>query len=384
MTSEESEGPIDGGDPASSTNLYSWDALKESLRDDPELSDDLRVCTLDAIVILQALLGEEWMRQGSPAHPILSLFLNRAEWTRVRLYTLADALTTVNRLPGGAHLVARVCQGPEAASAALFEIETAVRGLALSCAIELEPATVGDKRCDLALTSVDGRRLFVEITGVAPFSNETLIQRQLLDRIYPLFKIIGSDHEGGGHLLYWPAKDERPALVAQAEVFWEEALARTERAELDIPGTLHLWCEPVRFGESLPEGEKRTLFKAPLREDPLGRTRRAVRQKLGQLPIDQPGVILVRPPQILWETPNALSEADQVVAVAVKDCPQIVAVILVRWCLSTDRQERRVRVSDTAELIQSPDRHIFVRQSLVVWNAGRSWRDVDEMVAFIA
>jgi hypothetical protein len=41
-------------------------------------------------------------------------------------------------------------------------------------------------------------------------------------------------------------------------------------------------------------------------------------------------------------------------------------------------------VSDTAELIISPDRHIFVRQSLVVWNAARGSRDVDEMVEVLA
>lgn len=376
---EESETSPDTSDPAIATDWHSWAALEALVRDDADLSDDLRTRTLAAVATLRALLGEEWMRGETSEHPILSLFWNQAEWTRERLCTLADALTTINRFPGGAQLVARVCQGAEAASAALLEIETAVRALTHGCAIELEPTTEGAKRCDLALTSAAGRRLFVESTEVAQMSSAATEQEQLLNRkIYPILDLIGSDHVGGGQLFFWPDDDERDELVAAAQAFWSEHLARVERAELNIPGILHLWCEPWR------EGGPTYSFLAPIKEDPLGRTRRAVRNKLGQLPRHEPGVIFVRPPTLLWENPNAVPMVASVIAAAVEHSPQIVAVVLVTWGHAPDRNARRVRVSDTVELIHSPDRHIFVRQSLVVWNSTRVAHDVDEMVVFLA
>jgi hypothetical protein len=353
--------------------------LEASLRDDADLSEDLRASTLAAVAALRALLGEEWLGRETGQHPVLGLFWNHAEWTRVRLCTLAEALTTVNRLPGGTQLVARVCQGPEAAAAALLEIETAWRSLTHGCAVELEPPTGGAKHCDLALTSAGGRRVFVEITGVAQMSSAGDEQEQLLNRkIYPLLDLIGSDHTGGGRLFFWPEDDERDELVAAAQSFWAENLPRAEHAELDIPGTLHLWCEPWS------EGGPTYSFQGPLHNNVLGRIRRAVRNKLAQLPRHDPGVILVRPPTLLWQIPDAVPTVARTIAAAVGHSPQVVAVVLVTWGHSFDRSARRVRVSDTAELIISPDRHIFVRQSLVVWNAARGSRDVDEMVEVLA
>ncbi len=382
MTTEEPETPPDGGGPTAGTNWHSWAALEASLRDDAELSDDLRARTLDAVVVLQALLGDEWLGQVTLDHPILSLFWNRAEWTRVRLCALADGLTAINRLPGGAQLLGRVRSEQEAGSA-LLEIDTAVRALTHGCTVELAPRTQGAKSCDLALTSADDRRLFVEITGVAQFSSEATTQQRLLDRIYPIMDIIGSDHVGGGQLLFWPADDERDALVKTAEAFWLDGLVRTERVVLDVPGTLHLWCEPVREGGPIPDGGPYTLFQAPLHEDPLGRTRRAVRNKVAQLPLHEPGVIFVHPPSSLWLMPDVAVIA-KAIASAVVDYPQIVATVLVNWGYSPDRSDTRRQVYDSAELIQSADRHIFVRQSLVVWNTARVSRNVDELAELLA
>ncbi len=136
MTTEEPETPPDGGGPTVGTNWHSWAALEASLRDDAELSDDLRARTLDAVVVLQALLGDEWLGQVTLDRPILSLFWNRAEWTRVRLCALADGLTAINRLPGGAQLLGRVRSEQEAGSA-LLEIDTAVWALTHGCTVEL-------------------------------------------------------------------------------------------------------------------------------------------------------------------------------------------------------------------------------------------------------
>ncbi len=219
MTTEEPETPPDGGGPTAGTNWHSWAALEASLRDDAELSDDLRARTLDAVVILQALLGDEWLGQVTLDHPILSLFWNRAEWTRVRLCALADGLIAINRLPGGVQLLGRVRSEQEAGSA-LLEIDTAVRALTHGCTVELAPRTQGAKSCDLALASADGRRLFVEITGVAQFSSRATTQQRLLNRIYPIMDIIGSNHDGGGQLLFWPADDERDASESSREHLW--------------------------------------------------------------------------------------------------------------------------------------------------------------------
>jgi len=195
--------------------------------------------------------------------------------------------------------------------------------------------------------------------------------------------IIGSDHAGGGHLLFWPADDERNALVKTAEAFWLDGLVRTERVVLDVPGTLHLWCEPVREGGLIPDGAPYTLFQAPLHEDPLGRTRRAVRNKVAQLPLHEPGVIFVHPPSSLWLMPDVAGIA-KAIASAVVDYPQIVATVLVNWGYSPDRSDTRRQVDDSAELIQSGDRHIFVRQSLVVWNTAHVSRNVDELAELLA
>jgi hypothetical protein len=358
--------PVEGPDPRS------WTLLLESLQDESDLPTQVRVRAIAGVHTLERLLGSDWLASVSLDHPIVCLFWNKAEWTRVRLADLADALISIRRLGGSPRLIAKLTDENQASSA-LLEIETVVRVQQHGLSVQLEPKTTGDKHCDLVISSSTSERLFVEITAVAPISTLARQQEMMLNRIFPSMEIIVRDHVGGGQLVAWPEASEAPALIEAADRFWQGALVSDVRETLNIPGVLQLWSVPMR-----PDGPG-TNFRAPLHEDPLARTRRAVRNKIAQLPADAPGVIVVRAPSHLWMMPS-LAAIGQTVQDAVLPCPQVVAAILTSWGYSSDRTERRLSVSDEAELVQSPDRHIFTRTSLVVWNAQRATRAMDGLV----
>lgn len=157
----------------------------------------------------------------------------------------------------------------------------------------------------------------------------------------------------------------------------------TEPEHLKLGDVMDVWAVPVDHPAKtalLAAGVPST-FKSPAPDDPLRRTLRAVRQKIGQLPSLTAGLIVLRPPRLLLPNPRYLPHVVAAVREAIASTPQISAVALVDWAYrsATTPAEARVAIAG-ALLIHHADRHIFVREVVLIQNPVRAYRSADQVV----
>ncbi len=339
-----------------------------------------------AVGFLRGRFGEDWLRKVSDqGHPFMDLVDNHAPWTRIRLADLADAIQRVEMLEGGKDLGDRYARSGQE-SGALFELDLAAAALRSGMLVELEPKTQPGRRCDLAVS--DANRLgattvFVEVQSLQDFGDETKRAMELTEKLVPVlaWSILG--RELLGEIYRIPDDAELPHLLPITERFRTLCESSSEPEHLALADVMDLWAVPIGHPartELLAAGVPDS-FRSPAPDDPLRRVVRAVRSKIGQLPTLAPGLIVLRPPRLLFINPAHLPYIVSAVKQAVASARQVSAVALVDWAYGASATHAEVRRAIAgAVIIQHPDRHIFVREAVLIENPVRAYPGADPVI----
>ncbi len=370
----------------------SWQRLKESMANEElELPEDIRLGAIAAVERLARHLGPHWPRSDqATGHPILDLFWNRAPWTRVRLAELAGAMDLVEPHPGWRKLRSRLRRA-ESSGGALLELDMASRALQAGLAVVLEPQTVGRRHADLAVTGGTTQRpvtLYVEITGLAAHSQRAREALRLNDEIFPIFELIEADLDrgAGGRVLAEIPSHLRATVIEQARAFWDECKQTRRPLRRTIEGLFELWYEPERPDDK--PGETRTIFSAPLEDNPYVRILRSIRSKVTQLPQLLPGLIMLRPPSsaVLWGgQSDQLRHLGDWIADQLAQWPQINGVALTYESMASADSARASahQLSPLVVVLARERGRIWMQGALVVWNPERRHPEADTLVTAI-
>lgn len=315
----------------------------------------------------------------------MDLVWNRAPWTRVRMADIADAIRKVEDLPGGQRLANRYARSDQQ-SGAIFELDLATTALRKGLVVVLEPATRLDRKCDLSVAEPGQRgtnTVFIEVQAVQAFGEDTKRAMDVAERLAPRLLSAMAGVELLGEIFRIPSDAELDELVAVTDAFWKECESATGPLHLVLDDVMEAWAVP--FGHpgkkdllatGVPDG-----FRSPAPDDPVRRTFRAIRLKVGQLPTLAPGLIVLRPPRLLLPTPNYLPHVVSAVKQAISDSPQVSAVALVDWAYRSSAVPNDARVSIAGALVtHHQDREIFVREVVLIQNPSRAYRSADLLI----
>jgi len=354
-------------------DIYSWDRLSKGIADDPELDPELKGEALAGIHSLRAHLGEKWPRtEAASGHPLLECFTNRAQFTRAYLAHVADAMDRLSSLDGWPRLIVRLRHGREG-PAALLELELAYPALCRGLDVELGPATQPGRFADLRISRPGKSRqtLWIEASIVDDFSVQARNDMSFQERLAPYLKLHLEGLDVGGRLLVDAQPDQKSQLIVVANAFWARCLGHRQPDDLVIPGVLELWAVPLGDTQAKQEMIARGHqdgFVGGVLDNPLRRLLRIIRAKLGQLPTNQPGLIVLQPPPMLFRS-APLEAIAGVVRHALEDSPAVVAVGLIQWILRGRRPIARAREHPSGiTVISIPDRLIFLKQVGLVAN----------------
>jgi hypothetical protein len=253
--------------------------------------------------------------------------------------------------------------------------------------LELEPKTQPGRSCDLAVAERHGRRtntLFVEVQSIQDFADVTKRSIKVADRLVPTVTWVMLNRELLGEMYRIPGDAELGDALRLTQEFQNRCASSTEPEHLALDDVMDLWAVPFGhpakadlLASGVPDG-----FRSPAPDDPLRRTLRAVRQKIGQLPTVAPGVIVLRPPRLLMPSPSHVAHVVAAVRQAIASSPQISAVALVDWAFRYTAIPNEARVAlGGAVVIHHADRHIFVREVVLIENPIRAYRAGDEVIA---
>jgi len=366
-----------------------WDRLAASIAnetDEPDLTADQRAGALAAVSFLRDRFGESWLRQVyDQSHPFMELVGNRAPWTRVRMADLADAIHRVELLNGGRRLTDRYARSGQE-SGALFELDLAASALRTGLLVELEPQTQAGRTCDMAVSQAHGRgatTAFVEVQSVQDFADETKRAMDVTERLVPMVAWAMLGRELLGEIFRIPDDVELDQLLPITNEFFRRCESSSEPEHVAIDDVMDLWAVPIGHPAraNLVAAGVPDRFRSPAPDDPLRRVLRAVRSKIGQLPTLAAGLIALRPPRLLFLNPNHLPYIVSAVKQAVATSPQISAVALVDWAYRATATPDEVRREMAGALvIHHPDRHIFVREAVLIENPVRAFRAADQVI----
>ena len=361
---------------------WSWAALAASIAVEDDLPEPIRHRALIAIPRLEHHLGRGWpQRAQTVGHPLEYIFFNLAAWTRVRLAEVADAMDAVGALPDWASLRRRV-RNPAEGLGALLELDVAGTALRRGLAVALQPRTTGASRADLCVTA-PGRRssrsLYVEITRVRGMSVRASESHDFYGRLCPQLRLLAAGLFGAGKVLREIHESERPQILAITDAFWDRCLETRSLESFVIPGVLEFTCVPLDEGAITESDGRVVTFEAPVSDDPVGRTIRAVIHKVRQLPALAPGIIVVQPP------PATILAGGQVLADQlqrhISRFPQVSAVVVVQRQLAAHSAGLHLASAVRGhEVLDLPDSHIWMKRVVLCWNATRRFPAQDDLV----
>lgn len=362
----------------------------ESVADEvtePDLTSAQRAATLEAIAYFRVRFGEGWIRQAfDRQHPFVELVWNHAPWTRVRLADLAGAIKLLESLAGGTRLVNRFARADQY-SGAVFELDIAATAMGRDLSVLLEAPTQPGRNCDMAVSRISGRNsttVYIEAQVVQDYGLDTHRAMEIAERLVPPTVWVTMHRELLGHIVRIPSDAQLPRLLPLTDAFWRRCESSTEPEHLVIDGFIDLWSVPIghKARADLVTAGVPENFTTPVPDDPLRRTIRGVRQKIGQLPLLAPGLIAVKPPRLLFLNPRLLPQVVEAIKRSIVDAPQICAVALVDWSLGAFANPREARATvGGALIVRHPDRHIFVREAVIVANPVRAFNAGDDLIA---
>jgi hypothetical protein len=331
---------------------------------------------VDGLSVLRRYFGDDWpMSDTAKGHPILEYFTNAAPFTRVHLAQLGHAVDLLSALDGGSELIARLRHGREA-DGALLELEIAYPPLTRGWKVQLSPPTQPGRFADLMVASYENeqRPLFIEAAGVDVFSEGARLDMAFQRRLVPFLDLHLAGLDVGGRLLIDPTPQQEERLLAIADRFWKQCLEQRIPLDCVMPGVIELWAVPL--GD---EDAKRAMLArghqdgwvGGVVDNPLKRLIRILRAKFGQLPLDQPGLIVLEPPPMLFRS-FPLEVISATIQDQIASTPSLVAVALINWVVRGEGEVERLRHHAGVLVLSMPDRLIFWKQVGVVVNARHS------------
>jgi hypothetical protein len=366
-----------------------WDRLVASIgneSDEPDLSSNQRAAAVEAVGFFRRRFGDGWLRAVfDQAHPFMDLVWNRAPWTRVRMADIAQAMHEVESLPGGERLINRYARSDQQ-SGAIFELDLAATALRKGLVVVLEPATQPGRKCDLSVAEPvrrDANTVFIEVQAVQAFGKDTERAMEAAERLAPRMAGAMARCELLGEIYRVPSDAEMAELVPVTNAFWKQCESATEPLHLVLEDVMDVWAVPFehRAKEGLIASGVPNGFRSPAPDDPVRRTFRAIRQKIGQLPTLAPGLVVLRPPRLLLPSLNYMPNVISAVKQAIAASPQVSAVAIVDWAYRSTATPNEARVSIAGALVvHHVDRSIFVREIVLVKNPSRVYTSADRVI----
>lgn len=240
--------------------------------------------------------------------------------------------------------------------------------------MDLAPKTQPGRFADLRICR--GRRprqrvVFIEASIVDDFSLHARDDMSFQKRLVPYLELHLEGLEVGGRLHVDPDLDQEDELLALATDFWQRCREHRLPDELVIPGVLELWAVPVgdqRAKQSMIARGHQDGFVGGVADNPLKRLLRVVRAKLGQLPLDESGLIVLQPPSMLFRS-FPLEAIVTTIQQQLASSPAVVGVGLIQWIVTDGKRVARVRHHPSGMVVVTvPDRLIWLKQVGLVVN----------------
>lgn len=279
----------------------------------------------------------------------------------------------LSRLDGWPALLARLRLGSEA-PAALLELELAFPPLMRGWQVDLSPSTQPGRFADLRISRGQKPRqriVFIEASIVDDFSLHARDDMSFQKRLVPYLELHLEGLEVGGRLHIDPDLEQEDELLALATDFWQRCRQHRLPDELVIRGVLELWAVPAgdqKAKQSMIARGHQDGFVGGVADNPLKRVLRAVRAKLGQLPLDEPGLIVLQPPSMLFRS-FPLEVIVATIRQRLAASPAVAGVGLIQWIITDGKRVTRVRNHPSGLLVVTvPDRLIWLKQLGLVIN----------------
>jgi len=362
-----------------------WDAIETSIREErDELDDELRSRAVRALHAVRHHLGEEWPRRFIWSDARIASFLgNQAAWTAKMLVVLADDIEAGATVPGWQR-VRRRLQTPLEADPAILELEAGVRAINSGLRVSFEPTARGAKRADLLIrgNERDSPHLYAECTSIQAFPQSSTDARRTSARLHPALQLLDMGLQVGGSLTRPVSEAELEELGTLTTAFYARCCTSQLPGELDVDDLLHLWATPAAHPDAeafvAAHGGEMT-FSVAFAHDPLVRLAATLGRKAskGQLPQDQPGLLLLEPSRLVWQLP--LDEIRATVRNAMLPYPHLTATALVHQHLG-EEPSRLIDLSH-GDFASIRTKYAPIQETVVlVRNPGSDRHDADPMV----
>ncbi len=362
-----------------------WDAIEASVREEgDELDEELRDRAAQALRTVRPHLGEAWPRRFFWSDARIASFLgNRAAWTAKMLVVLAHDIEAASTVAGWQR-VRRRLQSPLDADPALLELEAGVRAINCELRVSFEPTAQGAKRADLLIRGLErgSPHLYAECTSIQAFPESSADARRTSAKLHPALRLLDTGLQAGGSLTRPVSQAELEELATLTTTFYEKCRTRQMPGELDVDDLLHVWATPAAHPNAeafiAAHGGEMT-FSVAFKYDPMVRLAATIDRKAskGQLPRDQPSLVLLEPSRMVWQLP--LERIRIAVRNAMLPYGHLAATALVHRHLG-EEPSRLIDLSQsdfaTIQTLYAPVQETIV----LVWNPARGRRHADAMI----
>jgi hypothetical protein len=360
--------------------MFMWGDLKHSVERE-DLDQHLRDETLQAITTLSDVLGTEWPEKslgGSMVEP----FFNQAAWTRAYLVEVADAIEAVSRLSGWEKVKANLHTSTNVAGT-LFEIDLAARALRAGLRVALQPRSRGQKSVDLAITAPSALTtpVYVEATTLSRRTRKDHEHDRIMDQVMPPTLLQAYGLSGGARFFRLPCEEEVSSVTEHIQTFCQERQATGTFGRFEIPGLLELWVglDESQVRESAPSVDPREVTGPPLVFDPVLRLKVRINEKIRQMPILVPCLLVIDLPSHLWFA-NMVGLASAVEPM-IASHPQVNALALMRTMANSPVAVGSPRAFGAGHLSITRTRYLFhVEEAILVRNRVRTFPQGDAAI----
>lgn len=294
---------FEGGElPKALERFAEWKALSDECDSIEDFDDTERKKVKRAFAFLADEFGEGFLRRGfRERHPMPTMLINQAPWTRRWFAWFADALAEMKAHENYDALLSRL-KSPAKYLEGLSVLRVSHRLATVGLRVSFDPQVdVEGKPKEPDILAVDGDtgdRIFVEVSILEESMSSRAAQEtmeaitQPLDEGLPRFRWCGRIHKS-------LSKAHLAEVVKQVAKTCEKARARNSFETLVIDGVVELAISPEGGKEQVDEwGKPRGMRVDSFAGPPVGgdeerRIQSKIRSEQGQLPRDCAGLVVV-------------------------------------------------------------------------------------------
>jgi hypothetical protein len=342
----------------SSSDYHSWDKYLEQL-DLIELSSVDNKGAKDALISLRSFFGENFLKRCfQKGHPLRSDFANSAPIARLQLTRLAECIHFAERCPGFDQVAKRLKRPRDYAEAATV-LETAADFGHAGFDITFEPKVsvtsisgrITTKKPDLILSSPDtDEKVIVEVSRLRK-SAAQVKSSSTFDTIWSAIhqvmqesSLIELDHENNTHvfrhilpyadILQDLVEGELVQIVEDITTLAEKVRTTNQFQELLIPNKIEVAISPIddhsRATRWAQDRGLEDLIRGPaLPLHETHRTRIKIGDKITQLPVSLPGIIVIPTTETLMFFTHGIAEIIDDIGSEILRYPQLICIILI-------------------------------------------------------